>query len=182
VSYLRRKQAETQPTTAPSLDRGTPSFVNVNEITVLVEKTTFEKHYRVGELAGLWGLGRETRKTLIASAMLIRVGAASAAGSSSGGRSATRPSGGFAGGGNSLGLFPVIMAGVLAAEDASGSSARDNGAGAMFPAATAFLELSRKLDRMPRPQPSPWTPVELQTHAAILASCTALHGEMAHFL
>ena len=27
---------------------------------VLVDNATFEKHYRIGELAELWGLGRET--------------------------------------------------------------------------------------------------------------------------
>jgi len=27
---------------------------------LLVENTTFEKHYRIGDLARLWGLGRET--------------------------------------------------------------------------------------------------------------------------
>jgi hypothetical protein len=30
-----------------------------------VENTTFEKHYRVGELADLWGLGRETIRKLV---------------------------------------------------------------------------------------------------------------------
>jgi hypothetical protein len=37
----------------------------MNEVVVLAEKTTFEKHYRVGELAELWGLGRETVRKLI---------------------------------------------------------------------------------------------------------------------
>jgi hypothetical protein len=32
---------------------------------VLLENTTFEKHYRVGELASLWGLGRETVRRLV---------------------------------------------------------------------------------------------------------------------
>jgi hypothetical protein len=32
---------------------------------MLVENTTFEKHYRVGELADLWGLGRETIRKLV---------------------------------------------------------------------------------------------------------------------
>jgi hypothetical protein len=41
------------------------SFRQRNEVAVLVEKTTFEKHYRVGELAELWGLGRETVRKLI---------------------------------------------------------------------------------------------------------------------
>jgi hypothetical protein len=41
------------------------SFVNVNEVVVLIEKTAFERHYRVGELAELWGLGRETVRKLI---------------------------------------------------------------------------------------------------------------------
>jgi hypothetical protein len=62
-----QKQAETQHAT-PALARSQPSHaasVNVNEVAVLVEKTTFEKHYRVGELAELWGLGRETVRKLI---------------------------------------------------------------------------------------------------------------------
>jgi hypothetical protein len=32
---------------------------------VSVENTTFEKHYRVGELAELWSLGRETVRKLV---------------------------------------------------------------------------------------------------------------------
>jgi hypothetical protein len=32
---------------------------------VIVENTTFEKHYRVGDLARLWGLGRETVRKLV---------------------------------------------------------------------------------------------------------------------
>jgi len=32
---------------------------------VPVDNTTFEKHYRVGELAELWGLGRETVRRLV---------------------------------------------------------------------------------------------------------------------
>ena len=31
----------------------------------LVENTTFEKHYRISDLAGLWGLGRETVRKLV---------------------------------------------------------------------------------------------------------------------
>lgn len=30
-----------------------------------VENTTFEKHYRIGDLARLWGLGRETVRKLV---------------------------------------------------------------------------------------------------------------------
>jgi hypothetical protein len=30
-----------------------------------VEKTTFEKHYRISHLARLWGLGRETVRKLV---------------------------------------------------------------------------------------------------------------------
>jgi len=30
-----------------------------------VENTTFEKHYRVNELARMWGLGRETVRLLV---------------------------------------------------------------------------------------------------------------------
>jgi hypothetical protein len=32
---------------------------------VPVDTTTFEKHYRIGELAELWGLGRETVRKLV---------------------------------------------------------------------------------------------------------------------
>lgn len=32
---------------------------------VLVENTTFEKHYRISDLARLWGLGRETVRKLV---------------------------------------------------------------------------------------------------------------------
>ena len=32
---------------------------------LLVENTTFERHYRIGDLARLWGLGRETVRKLI---------------------------------------------------------------------------------------------------------------------
>jgi len=32
---------------------------------LLVENTTFEKHYRIGDLARLWGLGRETVRKLV---------------------------------------------------------------------------------------------------------------------
>ena len=32
---------------------------------LLVDSTTFEKHYRIGDLARLWGLGRETVRKLI---------------------------------------------------------------------------------------------------------------------
>jgi hypothetical protein len=31
----------------------------------VVENTTFEKHYRIGDLARLWSLGRETIRKLI---------------------------------------------------------------------------------------------------------------------
>jgi hypothetical protein len=31
----------------------------------LVENTTFERHYRIGDLARLWGLGRETVRKLV---------------------------------------------------------------------------------------------------------------------
>ena len=31
----------------------------------MVENTTFEKHYRISELAQLWGLGRETVRKLV---------------------------------------------------------------------------------------------------------------------
>src|ERR1022692_508648 len=30
-----------------------------------VDSTTFEKHYRIGELAEIWGLGRETVRRLV---------------------------------------------------------------------------------------------------------------------
>jgi hypothetical protein len=32
---------------------------------MLVENSTLEKHYRVGELARMWGLGRETIRKLV---------------------------------------------------------------------------------------------------------------------
>jgi hypothetical protein len=32
---------------------------------MLVENPTFEKHYRVGELARMWGLGRETIRKIV---------------------------------------------------------------------------------------------------------------------
>jgi hypothetical protein len=32
---------------------------------VLVENPTFEKHYRISDLARLWGLGRETVRKLV---------------------------------------------------------------------------------------------------------------------
>lgn len=32
---------------------------------MLVENTTFEKHYRIGDLARMWGLGRETVRKLV---------------------------------------------------------------------------------------------------------------------
>ena len=32
---------------------------------MLLENPTFEKHYRVGELARMWGLGRETIRKLV---------------------------------------------------------------------------------------------------------------------
>jgi len=32
---------------------------------MLSENTTFEKHYRIGDLARLWGLGRETVRKLV---------------------------------------------------------------------------------------------------------------------
>jgi len=31
----------------------------------VVENTAFEKHYRIGELARMWGLGRETVRRLV---------------------------------------------------------------------------------------------------------------------
>ena len=32
---------------------------------LLVENTTFERHYRIGDLARLWGIGRETVRKLV---------------------------------------------------------------------------------------------------------------------
>ncbi|NUN00039.1 MAG: hypothetical protein HUU41_02905 [Bryobacteraceae bacterium] len=32
---------------------------------MLVENLTFERHYRIGELAKMWGLGRETLRKLV---------------------------------------------------------------------------------------------------------------------
>ena len=34
-------------------------------LPMLVENPTFEKHYRVGELARMWGLGRETIRKIV---------------------------------------------------------------------------------------------------------------------
>ena len=33
--------------------------------TPLIENTTFERHYRIADLARLWGLGRETVRKLV---------------------------------------------------------------------------------------------------------------------
>jgi hypothetical protein len=33
--------------------------------TPVIENTTFERHYRVGDLARIWGLGRETVRKLV---------------------------------------------------------------------------------------------------------------------
>ena len=49
------------------------TFVMANETTrrleeisaVPAENTTFEKHYRIGDLARLWNLGRETVRKLV---------------------------------------------------------------------------------------------------------------------
>ena len=32
---------------------------------MLIENSTFEKHYRIGDLARMWGLGRETVRKLV---------------------------------------------------------------------------------------------------------------------
>jgi hypothetical protein len=38
----------------------------LNEVAVLIGTTTaFEKHYRIGDLARLWGLGRETVRKIV---------------------------------------------------------------------------------------------------------------------
>jgi hypothetical protein len=34
-------------------------------VTSLVENSAFEKHYRISDLARLWGLGRETVRKLV---------------------------------------------------------------------------------------------------------------------
>jgi hypothetical protein len=34
-------------------------------VSLVVENTTFEKHYRIGDLSRLWGLGRETVRKLV---------------------------------------------------------------------------------------------------------------------
>ena len=40
----------------------------------LLETGTFERHYRIGELAELWGLGRETlRKIVVSEPGVIKV-------------------------------------------------------------------------------------------------------------
>ena len=44
---------------------------------MLATDTTFEKHYRIGELATLWSLGRETVRKLVkddAGVVKIRIG------------------------------------------------------------------------------------------------------------
>jgi hypothetical protein len=35
------------------------------EVHMLIENPSFEKHYRIGELAEMWGLGRETVRRLV---------------------------------------------------------------------------------------------------------------------
>ena len=35
------------------------------EAQVLINSASFEKHYRIGELAEIWGLGRETVRRLV---------------------------------------------------------------------------------------------------------------------
>lgn len=43
-----------------------PKRRELNYLTLmLVETPTFEKHYRVGDLARMWGLGRETVRKLV---------------------------------------------------------------------------------------------------------------------
>jgi hypothetical protein len=39
---------------------------------LLLENTTFERHYRISDLARLWGLGRETVRKLV-SALAYRL-------------------------------------------------------------------------------------------------------------
>ena len=34
-------------------------------ITATIDSPTFERHYRIGELAEMWGLGRETVRKLV---------------------------------------------------------------------------------------------------------------------
>jgi len=54
---------------APSNRRGMSGRCELRERLVvaglLVENTAFERHYRISELARLWGLGRETVRKLI---------------------------------------------------------------------------------------------------------------------
>ena len=43
----------------------------------MLDQTPFEKHYRIGELAKLWGLGRETVRRLVkddAGVVKVRMG------------------------------------------------------------------------------------------------------------
>jgi hypothetical protein len=44
---------------------GNGAFDKATGTTMSCENTTFEKHYRVGDLAQMWGLGRETVRKLI---------------------------------------------------------------------------------------------------------------------
>jgi len=40
-------------------------FLRSHDAAMPVENTSFERHYRIGELAALWGLGRETVRRLV---------------------------------------------------------------------------------------------------------------------
>jgi hypothetical protein len=49
--------------TSPALD--VQARKRWNRLFMLTENPTFEKHYRIGDLAKLWGLGRETVRKLV---------------------------------------------------------------------------------------------------------------------
>jgi hypothetical protein len=57
------------PTVGTKVDTGRPSGGGVRyqerATSVSPEQATFERHYRIGELAALWKLGRETVRLLV---------------------------------------------------------------------------------------------------------------------
>lgn len=41
------------------------TLASLSPVTAGIENTTFEKHYRISELAKTWGIGRETVRRLV---------------------------------------------------------------------------------------------------------------------
>jgi hypothetical protein len=41
------------------------NLASLTPVTAAIEGTTFEKHYRISELARTWGIGRETVRRLV---------------------------------------------------------------------------------------------------------------------